>query len=75
MTPIASISLGAVRSFCVCGKHYGMHDWAKIELQDGLLVVMENICQEEYLHCVPWQSDVTEWKDTLISPFGARKKD
>ena len=64
-TPIASISLGAVRSFCVRSKHDGMRDRAKIELQDGSLVVMENICQEEYLHCVPRQSDVTEGRINL----------
>ena len=59
-TPIASISLGAKRTFHVRSKDNGTRDRAKIDLQSGSMVVMENECQEKYLHSVPRQMEVSQ---------------
>jgi alkylated DNA repair dioxygenase AlkB/23S rRNA G2445 N2-methylase RlmL len=64
-TPIASISLGATRSFLIRGKENGVHDRACLSLQNGSLVVMENVCQEKYVHSVPKESTVTEGRINL----------
>lgn len=64
-TPIASISLGTPRKFHLRAKENGVHDRATIELQNGSLVVMENICQDKYLHCIPRQSDIVSGRINL----------
>ena len=64
-TPIASISLGAVRQFQVRHKVNGVHDRATIDLASGSVVFMENVCQREYLHAVPKQTDVTQGRINL----------
>jgi hypothetical protein len=64
-TPIASISLGTARQFHIRAKENGVHDRATIELQNGSIVVMENICQEKYLHCIPRQAGVTTGRINL----------
>ncbi len=58
-TPIASVSLGATRSFLVRAKQDGVRDRVKLELSSGSMVLMENICQHLYLHSIPKQSEVT----------------
>jgi hypothetical protein len=58
-TPIASISLGATRTFLLRAKQDGVRDRSRMELTSGSLVVMENICQLLYLHSIPKQNDVT----------------
>jgi alkylated DNA repair dioxygenase AlkB/tRNA(Ser,Leu) C12 N-acetylase TAN1 len=52
-TPIASISLGCPRTFLVRSKTDGMRDRTSIRMENGSLVLMENICQRKYLHSVP----------------------
>jgi len=52
-TPIASISLGSPRTFLVRSKTDGMRDRTAIKMENGSLVVMENVCQRKYLHSVP----------------------
>eukprot|EP00977_Amphora_coffeiformis_P003545 scaffold683_cov164-Amphora_coffeaeformis.AAC.5 len=64
-TPIASVSLGAVRQFLVRHKAEGMTDRASIDLEVGSVVFMENVCQTEYLHAVPKQPDVTQGRINL----------
>lgn len=64
-TPIASVSLGAKRTFCWRSKDDGTRDRATIELQTGSLTVMENCCQEKYLHSVPRQMKVTSGRINL----------
>jgi alkylated DNA repair dioxygenase AlkB len=58
-TPIASISLGATRTFLVRSKTDGIRDRTSISMENGSLIVMENICQYKYLHSVP-KEDVEE---------------
>jgi len=58
-TPIASVSLGATRTFLLRHKLNGMSDRAAVEMEAGSVIYMENVCQTEYLHSVPKQSEVT----------------
>lgn len=62
-TPIASISLGATRSFLIRAKQ-GLEQHS-IALQHGSLVVMENTCQHQYVHSIPKQTDVTAGRINL----------
>jgi 2OG-Fe(II) oxygenase superfamily len=64
-TPVASISLGATRSFCIRAKQDGFRDQYKLELISGSMVIMESICQNLYLHSVPKQAEVTEGRINL----------
>lgn len=64
-TPIASISLGATRSFLVRAKQDGVRDRVKLDLSSGSMVLMENICQHLYLHSIPKQTEVTEGRINL----------
>ena len=64
-TPIASVSLGAVRQFLIRHKQHGVADRAALDLASGSVVFMENVCQREYLHAVPKQPDVTEGRINL----------
>ena len=57
-TPIASVSLGATRTFLLRHKLHGMSDRATVEMESGDVLYMENVCQVEYLHSVPRQADV-----------------
>ncbi|GAX13725.1 mRNA N1-methyladenine demethylase [Fistulifera solaris] len=63
LTPIASISLGATRSFGIRAKQ-GLEKHT-LELQHGSLVIMEPICQEQYVHSIPRQANVTEGRINL----------
>ena len=64
-TPIASVSLGATRQFLLRHKLHGATDRASLALESGSVVFMENLCQMEYLHSVPKESDVTEGRINL----------
>ena len=64
-TPIASVSLGASRTFLLRHKLHGTTDRASVEMESGSVVFMENVCQEEYLHSVPKQAGVTEGRINL----------
>ena len=64
-TPIASISLGAPRTFLLRSKTNGVHDRSSLVLQPGSLVVMENQCQLEYVHSIPKEDTVTEGRINL----------
>jgi len=64
-TPIASVSLGATRTFLVRHKLNGSTDRASIDMEGGSVIFMENICQEQYVHSVPKQVDVTEGRINL----------
>lgn len=64
-TPIASVSLGAVRQFCIRHKQRGQADRAAVDLASGSVVFMENACQVEYLHAVPKQPDVAAGRINL----------
>lgn len=64
-TPIASVSLGAVRQFAVRHKVHGVSDRVTFELASGSVVFMENVCQQEYLHCIPKQPEVTNGRINL----------
>jgi tRNA G10 N-methylase Trm11/alkylated DNA repair dioxygenase AlkB len=62
-TPIASISLGVARDFQLRAKH-GL-ERTSLLLENGSLVIMENVCQKEYLHCLPKRNHVTEGRINL----------
>ena len=64
-TPIASISLGATRNFCIRSRDNGTRDRTNIELRDGSMIVMENVCQEKYLHSLPRQNGVSQGRINL----------
>ena len=64
-TPIASVSLGATRTFLLRHKLNGMSNRASVEMESGSVIFMENVCQEQYLHSVPKQADVTEGRINL----------
>eukprot|EP00984_Skeletonema_dohrnii_P000929 scaffold302_cov91-Skeletonema_dohrnii-CCMP3373.AAC.5 len=64
-TPIASISLGCTRKFLIRSKTDGVRDRASIEMTNGSIILMENICQYKYLHSVPKESDVEEGRINL----------
>jgi 23S rRNA G2445 N2-methylase RlmL/alkylated DNA repair dioxygenase AlkB len=64
-TPIASVSLGAPRKFLVRSQNDGRRDRASLQLQSGSLVVMEPLCQIQYLHSVPKESEVLEGRINL----------
>jgi alkylated DNA repair dioxygenase AlkB len=64
-TPIASISLGASRQFLIRSKTDGMRDRASITMSHGSLVIMENICQLQYLHSVPKEMEVLDGRINL----------
>lgn len=57
-TPIASISLGCTRKFLIRSKTDGVRDRSSVEMTNGSIILMENICQYKYLHSVPKESDV-----------------
>ena len=64
-TPIASISLGATRTFMLKSKNGSKNDKAEFHLEDGSLTIMENVCQHEYLHSVPKETTVTKGRINL----------
>lgn len=64
-TPIASISLGCTRKFLIRSKTDGVRDRASVEMTNGSIILMENICQYKYLHSVPKESDVEEGRINL----------
>lgn len=64
-TPVASISLGAKRSFLIRSKTDGMHDRTTIGMEDGSLILMENQFQMDYLHSVPREPEVTAGRINL----------
>jgi hypothetical protein len=64
-TPIASVSLGTPRHFLLRSKENGIGDRANLDLQNGSMVIMENVCQMQYLHSVPKQSDVSTGRINL----------
>lgn len=70
-TPIASVSLGATRTFEVRHRIRGARDRASLEMASGSVVFMENVCQTEYLHSVPRQSEVEEGRINLTFRFKA----
>lgn len=57
-TPIASVSLGAARTLLLRHKLHGATDRASIPMAHGSVVFMENVCQTEYVHSVPKETDV-----------------
>ena len=62
-TPIASISLGASRDFQIRAKE-GL-ERTSITVTNGSLVIMENVCQLKYVHCLPKMPSVTEGRINL----------
>ena len=64
-TPIASISLGAPRQFLIRSKTDGVRDRASLQMANGSIVIMENICQLRYLHSVPKEGEVEEGRINL----------
>ena len=64
-TPIASISLGATRTFSIRHKANGARDRANVDLQAGSVIFMENVCQREYLHSIPKQREVGKGRINL----------
>jgi tRNA G10 N-methylase Trm11/alkylated DNA repair dioxygenase AlkB len=63
-TPICSVSLGTTRQFQIRSKEQ-WDDQATIYLDAGSLVVMENLCQQQYLHAVPRETNVTDGRINL----------
>mmetsp|Transcript_5192 Transcript_5192/g.10677 ORF Transcript_5192/g.10677 Transcript_5192/m.10677 type:complete len:734 (-) Transcript_5192:8-2209(-) len=57
-TPIASVSLGATRTFLIRSKNDGVRDRASVTMTNGSMIVMENVCQHEYVHSVPKETSV-----------------
>lgn len=57
-TPIASVSLGTPRQFHIRNKTSGPQDRAAFDMPNGSMVIMENVCQDLYLHSVPRQSSI-----------------
>lgn len=51
-TPIASLSFGATREFLLRSVS-AREDRMTLRLKDGSLLLMENLCQHRYVHCVP----------------------
>lgn len=64
-TPIASISLGTPRQFQIRNKTAGPQDRASFDMPNGSLVIMENICQHEYLHSIPKQPSIATGRINL----------
>jgi tRNA G10 N-methylase Trm11/alkylated DNA repair dioxygenase AlkB len=64
-TPIASVSLGVTRKFCIRSQTNGYHDKYAIDCTNGSLIVMDNICQTEYVHSIPKETGVTEGRINL----------
>jgi tRNA G10 N-methylase Trm11/alkylated DNA repair dioxygenase AlkB len=64
-TPIASISLGATRQFQIRSKTNGAHDRVTVYMTHGSIMIMENICQLQYLHSVPREVDITDGRINL----------
>lgn len=64
-TPIMSISLGATRRFMIRSKENGVRDRATVLLTSGSLTCMENICQVNYLHSVPKETEPTKGRINL----------
>ena len=63
-TPIASVSLGTERRFQI--RHKRRHtDATDIMLEAGSILVMENRCQQEYVHGVPRDPNVTDGRINL----------
>eukprot|EP00392_Amoebophrya_sp_AT5.2_P005243 g5252.t1 len=51
-TPIASLSFGTTREFLLRSVS-AREDRMTLRLKDGSLLLMENLCQHRYVHCVP----------------------
>ena len=49
--PIASLSFGEQRDFVIKHKKFPIKEI--LSLEDGDLLIMYNLCQKEWLHCVP----------------------
>jgi alkylated DNA repair dioxygenase AlkB len=64
-TPIASVSLGATRTFLVRSKTDGMRDRASMAMKSGSIILMENKCQHDYVHSVPKEVNVTQGRINL----------
>jgi 23S rRNA G2445 N2-methylase RlmL len=64
-TPIASVSLGTTRQFLLRSQSNGIHDRASLMLQNGSLVVMEPVCQVQYLHSIVKEPHITEGRINL----------
>mmetsp|Transcript_14357 Transcript_14357/g.31114 ORF Transcript_14357/g.31114 Transcript_14357/m.31114 type:complete len:749 (+) Transcript_14357:148-2394(+) len=64
-TPIASISLGTPRQFLIRSKTDGVRDRASLTMDNGSMVIMENICQWKYLHSVPKEANVVDGRINL----------
>ena len=64
-TPIASISLGTTRKFLIRSKTDGVRDRSSVDMSNGSMIVMENVCQYKYLHSVPKESEVMEGRINL----------
>ncbi|KAL7538428.1 hypothetical protein ACHAXR_012771 [Thalassiosira sp. AJA248-18] len=64
-TPIASLSLGTTRQFLIRSKTDGVRDRASIEMGNGSMIVMENVCQWKYLHSVPKEGGVNDGRINL----------
>lgn len=56
-TPIASVSLGAERQFLLRSVQ-DREDRVWKTLRHGSLLIMENLCQHRYVHCVPRDPNV-----------------
>ena len=68
--PIASVSLGAVRTFKFKHRHTNVQ--CSIELQNGSLLLMEKEVQDFWLHCLPKRLRV---KEARINMTFRRMKD
>ena len=66
-TPIASVSLGARRQFLLrsVSAADAETDRAWISLGNGALLLMQNLCQHRYVHCVPRDPKVTTGRINL----------
>jgi alkylated DNA repair dioxygenase AlkB len=65
-TVIASVSLGATRSFAVKHKAGGDEQESIIELEAGSLLVMGGMMQRHFLHAIlPAATETTEWRWNL----------
>ena len=62
--PVASISLGAVRVFEFRKKH-GPPNFIRFPLFPGSLLVMEGATQEDWLHCLPRDTNCKEERVNL----------
>lgn len=58
------MSLGAPRRFLLRGMT-DREDSAALQLANGSLTIMENVCQHRYVHCVPREQDVSAGRINL----------